>query len=242
MRQKIRKSIGYLALLLFPLSMNYFSPYLSVMAAMEGIIAGSVIVFFLMFLSGIVFGRSWCAFVCPMAGLSEMTNSINGKVVNRNKLSKVRYVIFSIWFSIILIFFILNGSIVGIRPLFMSENIISIDMPLKYITYYLVLGIFILINLLFGKRVACHSICWMSPFLEAGFWLGSKLKIKQLRILSISENCINCKKCNQVCPMSIDVMKSIERGYIKTKDCILCGECVDACPKVVLSYGFRQEE
>ena len=239
MRQKIRKGIAYLALLIFPLTLNYFSPYLSVIAAMEGIVAGSVLVFMLMFLTGLIFGRGWCAWVCPMAGLSELTNGINGKVVNRGKLSIVRYSIFTIWLSTIIVFLVLKGGIVGVEPLFMSENIVSVDGPFKYITYYMVLALFILPNLLIGKRASCHSMCWMSPFLEAGFFVGRFLRLRQLRIVCASEGCIRCKKCNVVCPMSIKVMDDVAGRSIKTKDCILCGECVDSCPKDVLKFGFR---
>ena len=241
MRSKIRKGLVYLALLIFPLTMNYFSPYLSVMAAMEGIIAGCILVFALMFLSGLFFGRAWCAWICPMAGLSELTNSLNARTVNRKKLSKVRYTIFVFWFLTIILFLILRGGILGIEPFFMSDNLISVDEPFKYITYYMVLAIFIVPNLVFGKRASCHSVCWMSPFLEAGFLFGRLLKFRQLRIISDKDICVHCRKCNIICPMSINVMEELNTGKIATKDCILCGECVDICPKKVLQYSIRHE-
>lgn len=240
MRQKIRRGIGYLALLMFPITLNYFSPYLSVSAAIDGIVAGSVITFFVMFLTGLVFGRGWCGWVCPMSGLSEITNSLNDKSVNRKRLSIVRYTIFGIWFTTIIIFFVLKGGIQGINPLFMSESVVSVDMPLKYITYYMVLAVFIIPNLIIGKRASCHTLCWMSPFLEAGYMLGSALRLWRLRIISKKENCIQCSRCNKVCPMSIKVMETVPEGFIKTKDCILCGQCVDICPKGVLSYKFKR--
>ncbi|KAF0092446.1 MAG: 4Fe-4S binding domain/4Fe-4S dicluster domain-containing [Fusobacteria bacterium] len=240
MRTKIRKGLVYMALLIFPLTLNYFSPYLSVMAAMEGIIAGSILVFCLMFLSGMIFGRAWCAWICPIAGLSELTNSLNGKTVRSNRLSIIRYTIFLIWFSTIIIFLVLRGGILGIDPLFMSDNIISVDGPFKYITYYLVLAIFIIPNLIIGKRASCHSICWMSPFLEAGYLIGGLLRFRQLRIISDKDKCVKCQKCNVVCPMSINVMEELSDGVIGTKDCILCGECADSCPKDVLKYAIRK--
>lgn len=241
MRSKIRIGLAYLALLIFPLTLNYFSPYLSVMAAMEGIVAGSIVVFVIMFLSGLFLGRAWCAWICPMAGLSELTNNLNQRTVNRKRLSVIRYAIFAVWFSTIILFYILRGGITGIDPLFMSDNLVSVDEPFKYITYYMVLAIFIAPNLIFGKRASCHSICWMSPFLEAGFFVGRLFRLRQLRIISDKDLCIKCRKCNMACPMSINVMDDLNTGKIGTKDCILCGECSDICPKGVLRYSFKTE-
>ena len=56
-----------------------------------------------------------------------------------------------------------------------------------------------------------------------------------MRIKAKPEQCIDCKKCNSKCPMSIDVNAAIKAGSVKSYDCILCGECVNACPKDVLS-------
>ena len=56
-RQKVRKTFLFASLLLFPVSMYYFSPYLPFMAAGEGIIAGSLLVFSGMFVTAMLFGR-----------------------------------------------------------------------------------------------------------------------------------------------------------------------------------------
>ena len=62
------------------------------------------------------------------------------------------------------------------------------------------------------------------------------LHLPQMQIKSKPESCIDCKKCNSKCPMSIDVNAAVKTGSVKSYDCILCGECVDVCPKDVLSY------
>ena len=82
MRSKIRRTIVLISLLLFPVTLNFFSPYVSIDGAINGIISGSLIVFFIMFLTGLFFGRAWCAWVCPMACLSDICLSVNDKPVN----------------------------------------------------------------------------------------------------------------------------------------------------------------
>ena len=239
MRQKVRRTLIYLSLLFFPVTLNFFSPYVSIDGAFQGIIAGSVIVFFLLFLSGIFLGRSWCAWGCPVAGLSELSLSINNKTVPVRVLKMIRYSIFSVWFGILTAVFILSGGIRAINPLHLTESFISVDEPLKYITYYLVLLSFFALTIWLGKRGACHSICWMSPLIVAGSKLGKFLHIPRLKITSAPENCIACKKCDTKCPMSIPVSQALKDGSIQSSDCILCGECVDVCPKDVLHYHVR---
>ena len=79
MRQKIRKALVIISLLLFPITLNFFSPYVPIDGAMNGIIAGSLLLFMFMFVTAIFFGRAWCSWVCPMACLSEMCQGVNNK-------------------------------------------------------------------------------------------------------------------------------------------------------------------
>jgi len=238
-RQKIRRAIIIISLLLFPVTLNYFSPYVSIDGAMTGLISGSLLLFLFMFIISIFFGRAWCSWVCPMAGLSDISTLVNDKNPNVKKLKVIRYSIFTVWAGFLITMFILAGGIKGIDPLHLTENIISVDSPAKYVIYYSVLIIFVILTFTLGKRGACHSICWMSPFLVAGFTLGKILHIPQLRIKSDASKCVECGICNKKCPMSIDVKSNIKQGFIKTSDCILCGECVDGCNKNALAYGIK---
>lgn len=236
MRQKIRRTIIYLSLLFFPVTLNYFSPYVSVDGAFRGIVSGSILLFILLFLSGLFFGRAWCSWICPVAGLSEMAMTINSGNAPVKRLKRIRYGIFAVWFGILIAGFVFAGGIQAVDPLHMSENVISVDEPLKYIIYYAVLLILFGLSILIGKRGACHTICWMSPFLVGGTKLGRMLHLPQLKIAADSPTCIECGKCNQKCPMGVDVTAEVKSGTIKSTDCILCGECVDSCPKKVLKY------
>lgn len=56
-RQRVRQALLLVSLLLFPLTIHYFSPYIIVDGAAQGIVSGSMIVFVLMFLSSLLVGR-----------------------------------------------------------------------------------------------------------------------------------------------------------------------------------------
>ncbi len=240
MRQKIRLALVYLALLLFPVTLNFFSPYVSIDAAMTGLVSGSVLVFAGMFVSGLFLGRAWCGWLCPMAGMAEIGAQINKKPANVRRLTIVRYIIFAVWFGILLTCFILAGGLKGFNPLHLTENFVSVDEPMKFITYYLVLFTFFALNLWLGKRGACHGICWMSPFMVGGYLTGRLVRLPQLRIKSEPAKCSDCKTCDGKCPMGVPVNAQAKAGFVKSLDCILCGQCVDACPNRVLSYGFKR--
>ena len=239
MRQMIRRVIVLISLMLFPLTFNYFSPYISIDGALIGVITGSLLIFIIQLISAIFLGRLWCAWLCPVAGLGEAVKGINNKNVKVKKLKIVRYFVFSLWFTLLVFAFIMAGGIKGINPWHLTESLISIDEPIKYITYYLVLAIIFLTTILLGRRGFCHSLCWMSPFMVFGQWLGAKLRIPRLKIASEADKCINCLKCNRVCPMSIDVREELKIGHVASSDCINCCECVDVCPKGVLKVKVK---
>ncbi|MFP4177979.1 MAG: 4Fe-4S binding protein [Acholeplasmataceae bacterium] len=239
MKRKTRRILAYSSMMLFPLTLNYFSPFLSVHAAIIGIASGSIITFLVMMVSGIFFRRAWCSYVCPWAAPSEILSHINDEPVNRKTTRRIRYTIFTIWLGSILLFFILAGGIPTIEPLYLTERIVSMDEPIKFVAYYTVVIILTGVTLLVGRRGSCQTMCWMSPFLEFGAWIGRKLGIRQYRVRALPSKCITCTKCNQACPMSIDVMQSLRKGQIDDTECIQCGDCVDVCPTSVLSLDFK---
>jgi len=237
---KLSQIVTFISLMIFPLTLNYFSPYLSVTGAFEGVISGSVLLFIALLLTAIFFRRTWCSTICPVSAIADYSEKINNRNVNRKKLRIIRYSIFTVWFSALVFGFVISFNRITINPFYLTENLLSVDEPLKFITYYLVLFVLITLTLVIGKRGACHSICWMSPFLVLGSAIGDTFNLPQLRISSNPIECISCSKCNKVCPMSIDVMHELKKGSIQSYDCINCSECVNVCPKNVLKLKVSQ--
>ena len=40
--------------------------------------------------------------------------------------------------------------------------------------------------------------------------------------------------------MRLDVRGMVEKGRMENAECALCGTCVDACPKRVIRYAWKQ--
>ncbi len=92
-RQKIRKAIILISFLLFPITIDYFSPYLVIDGASQGVVAGSFITFALFFLVSLFLGRAFCAWVCPGAGVQEWCFAVNDKKARSGKFDWIKYFI-----------------------------------------------------------------------------------------------------------------------------------------------------
>lgn len=241
MRQKIRKGILLILFLAFPVVMNYFSPYVPMVGAAQGLVTMSLVMFLFMGLTALFFGRAWCAWVCPVSGLHEYCLSVRDKSVPVKKLRIIRYAIFALWLGLLAAMFVLAGGIKGFRLLYLTENGISVDEPMKYIIYYAVLLILVVLNLALGRRGACHALCWMSPFLTAGYHIGRRLHLPQLRVRTRPQACTSCGKCTRICQMSLPVQESVPKMQVAASECILCGQCVDGCPGKALYMGFKNK-
>jgi len=111
-RQKIRRTIIILSFLLFPITYYYFSPYLIIDGASQGIITGSFIIFILMFLSALFVGRLFCSWLCPAGGLQLICMKANKKPFKVGKRDWVKFLFVWIpWIAIIVFMFMQAGGI-----------------------------------------------------------------------------------------------------------------------------------
>ncbi len=238
-RQKLRRTLILVSFLMFPIIMNYFSPYLIIDGALHGIIVGSFIVFALLFLVSLFFGRAFCGWACPGAGLQESCFFINDKKVKGGRFNWIKYFIWVPWLTIIAIIAISIGGFHSINPFYMMEKGISVSEPGNYIMYYFVVGLFLVSSLTAGKRSFCHYICWMAPFMIIGTKIKNAFKLSSLHLEAITDNCKECKICDKNCPMSLDVSKMVKSGSMDNSECILCGACVDGCSQKAIVYSWE---
>lgn len=242
-RQQIRKLLLIVSLLLFPVTLYYFSPALIINAGLNGIINGSFIVFVLMFLMSIPFGRLFCSYFCPAGGLQECAFAVNEKNPKQGWRNYIKFAIWLIWLIIVGVCYFHNGENIAIDFFFETENGISVSSVQSYVIYYGIVCLIFIPSILFGKRIFCHYFCWMAPFMIFGTKFRRILHLPGIHIKAIKkENCVSCGKCNNVCPMGIDVMSEIKHERINSHECIQCGACIDNCPKSVLTYGLIERK
>lgn len=238
-RQRTRKALLFISLLLFPLTLYYFSPYLIVMGTSEGIISGSFIVFGLMLLSALFVGRFWCGWGCPAGGLQEFGACVNNNPAPGSQFNWIKWILIWIpWISIIAIMAVRTGGYHAVDPFYDLEGGLTVDQPFWYPTYYVVIALFLGLALAFGRRAGCHYICWMAPFMIIGRRLRNIFRWPALRLQAEPDRCADCLTCTQNCPTSLDVNQMVRSGDMENDECILCGTCVDGCPKEAIRFSF----
>ncbi|MGE5549798.1 MAG: 4Fe-4S binding protein [Bacteroidota bacterium] len=236
-RQKIRKAVILLTFLLFPVVLNYLSPYLIIQGAAEGVINGSYLLFALLFLGSLFLGRVWCGWVCPGAGLQEACFAARDRRVKGG--DWLKYLIWVPWLVLLALIAVKAGGYRRVDPLYMTEKWISVIDPMNYMIYYTVLGLVVILALTAGKRSFCHHVCWMAPFMIVGRKVRNLFGWPALRLQAASEVCGQCGRCTRECPMSLEVQAMVAAGRMERAECILCGSCVDACPRGVIKYAWR---
>jgi len=239
-RQRLRRALIFFSFLLFILTINFFSPYLIVDSAAQGIVNGSLLVFGALFLSALVLGRGWCGWACPAGGLGEACFPIQDKPARTGRADWIKWFIWVPWIALIVVMVVLAGGYRAVEPLYNADLPDSaMRVAGSLIVYFTVTGLIVVLALAAGRRAFCHYVCWMAPFMIIGRWLRNRVRWPALGLRVEPDRCVSCHICTKNCPMSLDVMGMVLRGELEHAECVLCGTCVDTCPKDVIHFSFQ---
>lgn len=220
---------------------------------------GAALILFALFFLTFVFGRFYCAVLCPFGILQDLIRFfIPKKIEKKNErvgnYPKARYLIAIFVFGAMiggysLIFGLLDpwsnfGRMASslFNPLFIGiyNQIFPFDGLFQPITdsLWILFGaltpFFILLFLLIWKRrIFCTAIC------PVGTLLGLLGKGGLFTLGINSEKCVRCKRCVKKCPAGC-----IEIGSEKILDferCLLCMDCMALCPEGAIEYGFSKK-
>jgi len=176
-----------------------------------------LLIFAAIFLISPFRGRWFCGNLCPRGSLMDFWI---GKLSKKEKIPKVFR---SFWLRIPL-FLLLMGfmtyrllSVIGKLNTFDKIGLILVSMCL----------ITTAIAVFLGSYFRPRAWCTFCPMGTAQRLLGGKKYPLQLD----REKCIQCKKCDKVCPLQLEVHKGEP-----LPDCLKCGRCLEACPKAALRF------
>ncbi|MCR4564012.1 MAG: 4Fe-4S binding protein [Clostridiales bacterium] len=189
-------------------------------------------------LFGVLFGRLVCGFVCPFGFIQDLLHKIPVKKIKVPK--KADRVLRFLKYVVLLVFVILlpllmtdkfglsapyfckwicpAGTLEGGIPLLLGDSSLR-SVAGWLFNWKLIVLIVVLIGSVFIHRFFCKYLCPLGAF----YALFNKFSFYRLNI--DKEKCIDCKKCEQVCPMDVEVTKCIN-----STECIRCGKCRAACP------------
>jgi len=238
-RQSLRLLLLLLSFSLFPITVVYLAPAPPIMSIKAGVINLSVLTILSIFLSGFIFRRAFCGWLCPGGGCQLVAQALNNKRIQNQKTNWVRIFLVSAW-GIIMI-----ATVASLGPFpkldvdhpgagkFATSNVRYF---LPYIPVVIIIFLFVF---LFGRRGFCQRGCWIYPIIASSSKLGTLIHAPSLYVaVRNNDMCKDCKLCTRICPMSIDVHSHIKTKIRLPNNCIQCGLCVDKCPKDVLSFSF----
>jgi len=237
-RQKIRKGLILFSFFLFPGVYYYLSPVLIIQASAQGIINGSFLVFCLLLLSSLLFGRGYCGWVCPGAGCQESIFMAQNKKVTKG--DSVKWFIWVPWVGAIIALATKAGGYHQVDFFYQTTRGFSIANLQALITYLFILFVLIVFPaFIFGRRSFCHHLCWMAPFMIIGRAIRNSGKWPSLRLFAQKERCLHCHTCTENCPMSLPVEMMVNSNKMEHAECILCGTCADGCNEDAITLVFR---
>ena len=185
----------------------------------------------------VLFGRRLqCSTICLFNGFAaEVFDPAIPLIGKRKNLKKptlrlmniLRWVFLAIALLFIL-YWVLNLLGVNVIP---SINVLSKIESYKY------LGAELLMMMFFWIAFVGRGYCFYCPL---GTVLSLISRIVGQKIKTDNTKCVQCNKCNNTCPMSIDIKsKAVAGDDVKDLQCVGCGHCVDECPTQNLSYSTK---
>jgi len=242
-RQAIRRLILFLLVLLFPVVLNYYSPYLIIQASSEGVANFPVFLWSTWAISSLFLGRLGCAWICPLGGAQMLTYDAAGKALKRIRgLRWIKRVLAILWVRAIVYVAVFAGGYKSINLLYNTEGGISVDSAPSLIMALTIVAVPIIPAFILGRRAFCHYFCPFGVLNAVGTWISRRLRIPHLHLSANTPQCIHCGRCSDACPMSLPVREMVKSGDMADADCILCASCVDTRPKDVIGYAFGREE
>ncbi len=161
----------------------------------------------------VFFGRGWCGYCCWTAMVLDLL-PYKKPAKPRKAKTGGRYILFFLSLGFVVLLFLLSPPDLN--------KIMFYSFIIGNILYY-ASGI-ALAFILKDNRAFCKYLCPITVFLKPASYFSL------LRVKNKKEQCINCGKCRNVCPMEVDMTDNSRRRHNGT-ECILCLKCIEVCPQ-----------
>lgn len=200
----------------------------------------------LLMLFGVVLGRVVCGLLCPFGLVQDLLHKIpvpKWKVPGRidRPARYLKYIVLLVLVVGLPAFAVTRtgvrppyfckylcpaGTLGGGIPLMLADPSLRALVGALFSWKTLVLIVTVAASVLI-HRPFCRYLCPLGAF----YSLFNRFSFFQMRL--DEHRCVGCKKCEQSCPMAVEVTKNINSG-----ECIRCGKCKSVCPTGAIASGF----
>lgn len=182
----------------------------------------AVVLFCLLSIFTLLFGRIYCSVLCPFGLLQELL-----LLGFRRKVSVQKNLPYKYFLAVIMFGFLAGGTVLVARwldPYTLFGSAVS--------GTYLGLTAVVLVAVLtwFKGRFFCANIC------PVGVVLGLVSKIALNKVYIENDKCVSCGLCARKCPVGCIDFKN---KMVDNETCIKCFKCLDQCHKGSLHYGIQ---
>ena len=193
-------------------------------------------VFVVLFLYGVIGGRAYCSWVCPVNMITDLAAYIRRKthleknnLINTTKTRNFRYVFMVI--LLIISAFIGAAAFEFINPIGIFTRGVAFTLGFGWV-WLLTIFIFDAFVL---KNGWCGHICPVGAMYGI---VGSKSLIC---VYHNKDNCTNCGECLKICPESQVLTPVINKksDFITGIECTNCGRCIEVCNDNALKFSLR---
>jgi polyferredoxin len=183
----------------------------------------------------LLYGRVWCATVCPQTMASDFADSVKrrlDKAFRARPGMPVFIVSRGVWSLVLLVVSVGSGMIVTcywFDPHAVSYATLHPAGDIAVASTIYGIAAFVAIDMLWIRRKFCSDTCPYGALISI---LADKNSLAARYLDERDSDCIRCGKCVVDCPMDIDIKEGVGQY-----SCIGCGMCVDACNDVLGPRG-----
>lgn len=173
-----------------------------------------------------LFGRFYCSVFCPLGIFQDIIGFISRKKgVPSKSFIKVRLAIFGFSFGMVFAGWTLPFML--LEPYSNFGRIFGLFSVKTFAAGQLIFLAFITALSFFKKRFYCTTICPVGTLLSLA---ASKSVFK----LEITDKCVRCKTCVNLCPSGCI---NLQARSIDNSRCVRCMNCLSACPLGAISFS-----
>ncbi|HAK87816.1 MAG TPA: 4Fe-4S ferredoxin [Nitrospiraceae bacterium] len=189
------------------------------------LIATIFLTLFIVFIT-LVFGRVWCGWLCPQTVLIDFT-----PFVDKAKKKGIAYKLLAFTAAFVISIVVAAALIwYFVSPYEFIPDLMTGNLGSTTWGFWIVMTAIIFLNYAFLRHKWCATVC---PYAKLqGVMFDQSTLVIELDPKRATE-CINCKRCENVCPTNINIREGLNAA------CINCAACLDACNEVMEQQGKK---